>query len=170
MKEMGTVKYFSRNFSSPIIYIEYGNDLYEPIDDLQNVRLFAAKCIMAINESRLVTLVKITVDTLSVVEETTEIFSYQNIFSTEYCGITIKLFSYCRYDSTTGVFTVPPGGDGVYYFSTYMLVQLGEMARFDMMLNDDVICKTFPDHDFSGTNDYASGSFSAVVDVVTGKE
>ena len=26
-----------------------------------------------------------------------------------------------RYDSTTGVFTVPPGGDGVYYFSTYLI-------------------------------------------------
>ena len=25
------------------------------------------------------------------------------------------------YDSTTGVFTVPPGGDGVYYFSTYLI-------------------------------------------------
>ena len=25
------------------------------------------------------------------------------------------------YDSTTGVFTIPPGGDGVYYFSTYLI-------------------------------------------------
>ena len=25
------------------------------------------------------------------------------------------------YNSTTGVFTVPPGGDGVYYFSTYLI-------------------------------------------------
>ena len=26
------------------------------------------------------------------------------------------------YNSTTGVFRVPPGGDGVYYFSVYVLV------------------------------------------------
>ena len=25
------------------------------------------------------------------------------------------------YNSTTGVFTVPPGGDGVYYFSTCLI-------------------------------------------------
>ena len=25
------------------------------------------------------------------------------------------------YDSTTGLFTVSPGGDGVYYFSTYLI-------------------------------------------------
>ena len=65
---------------------------------------------------------------------------------------------------------MPPGGDGIYYFSTYMLVQLGETARFDMVLNGDVICTTFPDHDFSGSNDHASGSCSAIVDAVAGEE
>ena len=73
----------------------------------------------------------------------------------------------CSYDSTTGVFTVPPGGDGVYYFSTYLLVNPGEAGLFDMKLNDDVICTTYPDQ--SDTTDLAPGSCSAVVDVVAGE-
>ena len=56
----------------------------------------------------------------------------------------------CSYDNTTGVFTVPPGGDGVYYFSTYLLVQTGEFGHLDMRLNDEFICSTIWDHDFSG--------------------
>ena len=72
------------------------------------------------------------------------------------------------YNSTTGVFTVPPSGDGVYYFSTYVLVQTGEAATFDMRLNDDVICTTLPDHSNNGASDYAPGSCSTVVDIVTG--
>ena len=34
---------------------------------------------------------------------------------------TIPILFISSYDSTTGVFTVPPGGDGVYYFSTYLI-------------------------------------------------
>ena len=73
------------------------------------------------------------------------------------------------YDSFTGVFTVPPGGDGVYYFSLYLLVDDGEGATFDMRHNNDVICTTWPDHNHNGDTDYAPGSCSAVVDVVAGK-
>ena len=85
----------------------------------------------------------------------------------------IKEYNNCqifipRYDSNTGVFTVPHGGDGVYYFSVYVLVEDGEGGIFDMRLNDDVICTTFPDHSFSGDLDFASGSCSAVVNVIAG--
>ena len=73
------------------------------------------------------------------------------------------------YDSTTGVFTVPTGGDGVYYFSTYLLVQPGKRGQFDMQLNDDVICMTYPDHSANGDFDFAPGSCSATVDSVAGK-
>ena len=72
------------------------------------------------------------------------------------------------YDSTTGVFTVPPGGDGMYYFSVYVLVDDGEYGCFDMRLNDDVICTTYPDHSHNGATDLAPGSCSAVVDVMAG--
>ena len=64
---------------------------------------------------------------------------------------------------------MPSGGDGVYYFSTYVLVQYGEYGQFDMQLNDDVICSTLPDHDHNGDQDYAPRSCSAVINVVAGK-
>ena len=65
------------------------------------------------------------------------------------------------------MFTVPPVGDGVYYFSTYLLGDDGESGRFDMRLNDEVICTAFSDHN-NGGFDYPSGSCSAIVDVVAG--
>ena len=64
---------------------------------------------------------------------------------------------------------MPSGGDGTYYFSTYILLQPGEFGHFNMRLSDDVICSTNPDHGSNGDNDYAPASCSAVVDVVAGK-
>ena len=66
------------------------------------------------------------------------------------------------------MFTDPPGGDGFYYFSTYVLVQAGELGRFDMTLNDDGICSSYSDHNNNGANDFAPGSCNAVVNAVTG--
>ena len=63
---------------------------------------------------------------------------------------------------------MPSGGDGMYYFSTYLYIQQGEYAYFNMHLNDDVICSTWPDHSDNGDLDYTQGSCSAVVDVVEG--
>ena len=74
------------------------------------------------------------------------------------------------YDSLTGVFMVPPGGDGVYYFFTYLLGSTGEFGIFDMTLNNDRICSTYVEHNHSGSSDLAPGSCSAVVQVVAGKE
>ena len=45
-----------------------------------------------------------------------------------------------RYDSTTGTFTVPPGGDGYYYFSTYLYVVQGESGSFDIIINGEILC------------------------------
>ena len=72
------------------------------------------------------------------------------------------------YDSITGVFTVPPSGDGIYYFSVYLTVEDGEFGRFNLMLNDDIICTMYPDHGDSGDFDYAEGLCSAVVDIIAG--
>ena len=81
---------------------------------------------------------------------------------------TTSHFNVCRYDTTTGVFTVPPGGDGVYFFSVFVRVDAGETGGFHIKLNDDVMCTTYPDHNSSGDLDYAHGSCSAVVDAVAG--
>ena len=62
---------------------------------------------------------------------------------------------------------MPPGGDGVYYFSTFLYVDFGEYGYFHMKLNDDTMCSIRPDHN-AGLSDYASGSCSAIVDVVAG--
>ena len=45
-----------------------------------------------------------------------------------------------RYNSVTGMFTVPPGGDGFYYFSTYIIVQREEIGYFDIKINGDRLC------------------------------
>ena len=66
------------------------------------------------------------------------------------------------------VFTVPPGGDGVYYFSTYLLVQTGEWGHFEIRLNDNVICTAFGDQDNDGV-DFAQCGCGAVISVVEGK-
>ena len=50
---------------------------------------------------------------------------------------------YHRYDSTTGTFTVPSGGDGFYYFSVYLTVDDQEFGRFEIRINKEVICQAY---------------------------
>ena len=66
------------------------------------------------------------------------------------------------------MFTVPPGGDGVYYFSTFLLVSPGEWGRFEMRLNGNVVCTAFGDQNNDGV-DYSQGGCGAVLSVVEGK-
>ena len=68
------------------------------------------------------------------------------IYCCYYNIVVIMLFFCHSYNRFTRVFTVPPGRDGVYYFSMYLLVQSAERAHFDMCFNDDVICSTCLDH------------------------
>ena len=63
---------------------------------------------------------------------------------------------------------MPPGGDGVYYFSIFVRVQVGESAGFEIRLNNDAMCTTWPDQNSNGASDAAPGSCSVVVDVVAG--
>ena len=51
-----------------------------------------------------------------------------------------SLFIVYRYDSSTGTFTVPSGGDGFYYFSAYLLGRNGELSNFDLQINGDQLC------------------------------
>ena len=45
-----------------------------------------------------------------------------------------------RYDSSSGTFTVPPGGDGYYYFSVYLLGDYNEFGYFDIQINGEILC------------------------------
>ena len=63
---------------------------------------------------------------------------------------------------------MPPSGEGVYYFSTYLLIQCGEIGSFNMMHNDGIICSPFGDHNTNGDGDSMSASCSGVVSVAAG--
>ena len=45
-----------------------------------------------------------------------------------------------RFDNTTGTFTVPPGGDGYYYFSVYLSISGELYIVFDVKINGQVLC------------------------------
>ena len=74
-----------------------------------------------------------------------------------------------RYDSTTGTFTVPPGGDGFYYFSAYFVVWFFEFAIFDIEISGEVICTAYADRDASPYTDEGHASCSAVAFAAEGK-
>ena len=38
---------------------------------------------------------------------------------------------------------MPPGGDGFYYFTTYVLVEAGKYGHFEIELNDTLLCTAF---------------------------
>ena len=66
------------------------------------------------------------------------------------------------------MFTVPTGGDGLYYFSTHLVVWPGEVATFHILLNvGDMLCTAYGDHN-NGDNDHQTATCSAIVDVVEG--
>ena len=67
------------------------------------------------------------------------------------------------------MFTVPSGGDGVYYFSTFLGLDQGEAGIFSMNLNGEVICSLSGDHNTSGGGDSIGASCSAIAEVVAGK-
>ena len=83
------------------------------------------------------------------------------------CTTSLTILFISSYDSKTGVFTVPPGGDGVYYFSNYLFIQWLEYGYFDMMLNDKAICAIDPENTES-RDENAAASCSAVVRVTAG--
>ncbi len=73
-----------------------------------------------------------------------------------------------RYNALLGTFTVPPGGAGLYYFSTYLLLNAGEYADFDLRTDDQLICIAWGDHDNSGAFDNSQATCSGLVQLPEG--
>ena len=80
-----------------------------------------------------------------------------------------SLFIVYRYDSTTGIFTVPPGGDGFYYFTIFLLTFSAEFAYFNLKINSQVLCSTKIDLDQAASGDVEGISCSGVAQVMEGK-
>ena len=67
----------------------------------------------------------------------------------------------CSYNSTTGTFTVPPGGDGYYYFSAYFVVWFYQYAVIDIQRNGQTLCTAFTDKQYP--SNYGQSTCSAAV-------
>ena len=80
-----------------------------------------------------------------------------------------SLFIVYRYDSTTGVFTVPPGGNGFYYFTVYVTTYTSEDAILDLEINGQVLCSITADLDEVADGDGWGISCSGVAQVMEGK-
>ena len=73
-----------------------------------------------------------------------------------------SMFIVYRYDSTTGTFTVPPGGGGFYYFSVYLDSQAGENSVFDIEINGEPLCSVELDQQASSDEGQASCNAAAL--------
>ena len=67
------------------------------------------------------------------------ILSLRNVLAV-HISLLYFAFTNDRYDSSTGTFTVTPGGDGFYYFSTYFFVEYDVWARFSIEINGETLC------------------------------
>ena len=70
------------------------------------------------------------------------------------------------YDSTTGIFTAPPGGAGLYYFYTHLLFLANEYSNFIIRHNGADLCDAFEDND---NGDHGMSSCGAAVVLEEGK-
>ena len=79
------------------------------------------------------------------------------------------LFLVYRYDSTTGTFTVPSGGDGFYYFSVYLTTISSEFANFDLEVNTEILCSAYAELNNGVSLDEWGTSCSGVAELMEGK-
>ena len=93
--------------------------------------------------------------------ENTPPFSYQN-------DSLISVI--CRYNPSTGEFTAPPGGAGLYYFYVHAQVDHGEYARFNLKRNSETLCTLEGDNSQNGADDYDTGTCAATAMLNEGKK
>ena len=71
------------------------------------------------------------------------------------------------YDSTTGVFTVPPGADGWYYFYIYLRVSRQESCYFEIEVNGEPQCMASGEMN-NGGSDSPQATCGVVTSLVAG--
>ena len=64
---------------------------------------------------------------------------------------------------------MPPGGDGFYYFSTYLLIHDGERGSFEVQFNGEVVCMAHSEQTDT-TTDETNTSCGAIVYGTEGNE
>ena len=79
------------------------------------------------------------------------------------------LFTVYRYDNTTGTFTVPPGGNGYYYFSVYLTTYSSKFVYFDVEISGERLCTAFTDLNVMSSGDRVEISCSGISEVMEGK-
>ena len=80
-----------------------------------------------------------------------------------------SLFIVYRYDSTTGMFTVSPGGDGYYYFFTHLTGSNGEFSIFDIQINGETLCAVIVEQEET-SGDVLQASCGAATLATQGRE
>ena len=65
---------------------------------------------------------------------------------------------------------MPPGGDGLYYFSVYLTVVYSDYGRFDIQVNGETICTAYGETNDSTIHDSDHRSCSGVAIVVEGNK
>ena len=83
--------------------------------------------------------------------------------------IEINKNSNCSYDSSTGVFTVPSGGAGLYYFYVNFWSTEGENAIFDVRVNEVLRCRAESDEAVTTPDDNGTPSCGFVTTLSEGK-
>ena len=74
-----------------------------------------------------------------------------------------------RYNSATGTFTVPSGGDGFYYFSVFLTTISIEVSYFDLEINGTPLCSAVGELTQMYSGDEIGVSCSGVAYVTAGK-
>ena len=74
----------------------------------------------------------------------------------------------CRYNSTTGTFTVPVGGDGLYYFSVHLTIWLYQTSTFDLKINGETICSALGEVYHPTLPDVSTASCATIASATAG--
>ena len=85
-------------------------------------------------------------------------------------SLNVLLLHISRYNSTTGTFTVPPDGAGLYFFYISLRLSDQERAVFRIRKNGSEVCRAVADFNQAGVNDTAMISCGTIQIVAEGSD